>query len=111
MRQAASELLARYQPREFRPAAQAITIDFPLPGVVILARDNPDGRPTLVTSLFARHDAGSVGASLLRVQAAAGKTGHFIFIVPVEKFYEASRIQLEFQAVCEAEEPLPSEEG
>jgi hypothetical protein len=60
MRQAASELLARYQPREFRPT---------------------------------------------------GKTGYFISIVPVEKFYEASRIQLEFQAVCEAEESLPSEEG
>lgn len=106
MKESAGVLLARYEPLEFRPPTNASVIDYPKPGVVILARDNADGSSTLVTSLYARRDAGSVGTSLLHVQAAAGKTAYFIFIVPVDKFYEGARIQMEFHAACEVESGL-----
>jgi hypothetical protein len=92
-------LLERYQARRFNDQE---AIEFAGAGVVILARDYPDGTSTLVTSMFARNNAGNVGRSLLHVQWAAGRGhAHYVFIVPVEKLYEASRIQMEFHALCE----------
>lgn len=92
-------LLHRHHAHRFNDGE---SIEFAGPGIVILAREYPDGHSALVTSIFARSNAGSVARSLLRVEWAAGRgQAHHIFIVPVEKLYEASRMQMQFHALCE----------
>lgn len=94
---AAAALLERHHARRFDDGA---SIDFVGPGIVILAREYPDGTSGLVSSMFARRNAGNVARSLLHVQWVAKKDGHFVFIAPVEKLYEAWKVQLEFSGLC-----------
>jgi hypothetical protein len=110
MKDAVIAFLERHQAMEFRQSEQTPKVIFSKPGIVILARDNADGTPRLLSSLYARNDAGAVATSLLHLQAATGKDGHFVLILPVAKLYEASRIQMEFQEVCEADPGLPIED-
>ena len=97
MEPAAAALLERHHARRF---ADSASIDFVGPGIVILACEYPDGTSALVSSMFARRNAGNVARSLLHVQWAAGKDGHFIFIVSVDKLYDAWKVQLEFNGLC-----------
>lgn len=101
-------LLERHHARRFSGGA---SIDFDGPGVVVLAREYPDGTSVLVSAMFAHRTAGNVARSLLHVQCAAGKNGHFIFIVSVEKLYDAWKVQLAFSGLCHPNRFADSQEA
>jgi hypothetical protein len=94
--------LLRYRPLEVHRAG-ARTIEFPFPGVVVLAhRIERSGTLELLRTEYAIEDAGSVATALLDERGAAGGADYFVYIKPVRNAVKARQIQSDFDSICTA---------
>ena len=95
-----SDALLRHRPVELH-CSDGKKIDFPFPGVVVLAqRLGDDGSLSMVRTRYANHDAGSVATALLNAQAHGAETDYFVYIKAVRNVEKGRRIQSDFDAVC-----------
>jgi hypothetical protein len=102
----AAQLLTRYQPKMFTVVSDADSIDFPGPGVVILARTIGIGNAgsdtfQLIDVVSADNNAGVVATNWLKQRDHRGDQ-YRVFIHPEPSPEERRRVELEYRAVCVA---------